>query len=123
MTYTSCCLIPLNKRPGVHPIRIEVVRRIIGKVVMRIVKHDLKHAVDHSAMCRSRCWLLFIHFFADEDTKAMILVDASNALNCLNRQVTLLNRGAICLALLNILVKTTSNAPNTCAKPSELVRE
>ena len=57
--------------------------------------------------------LLFMHwnsFFADEDTETMILVDASNALNYLNRQVTLLNCGAICPALSHILVNTTTHA-------------
>lgn len=34
---------------------------------------------------------LFMLIFADDDTEAMILVDASNAFNCLNKQVMLCN--------------------------------
>ena len=39
----------------------------------------------------------------------MILVDASNAFNCLNRQVKLLNRGTVCPALSHILINTYCN--------------
>ena len=48
-------------------------------------------------------------FFADEDTEAIILVDASNAFNCLNRQVTLLNCETICHDLSHILINTYRN--------------
>ena len=47
--------------------------------------------------------------FADEDTEAMILVDASNAFNCLNRQVTLSNCEMVCPALSHILINTYHN--------------
>ena len=113
LTYTSCRLIPLDKCPGVRPIGIgEVVRRIIGKAVMRIVKYDLQDAVGTIQLCAGQdagCEAA-VHamerVFADEDTEAMILVDASNAFNCLNRQATLLNCGAVCPALSHILINT-----------------
>ena len=116
VAYTSCRLIPLDKCPGIRPIGIgEVVRRIIGKAVMTIVKHDLQHAVGTTQLCAGQdagCEAA-VHameqIFVDEDTEAMILVDASNAFNCLNRQVTLLNCGAICPALSHILVNTYRN--------------
>ena len=81
--YTSCCLIPLDKCPGVHPIGIgEVVRRFIGKAVMRIVKRDLQNAVGSIQLCAGQeagCEAA-VHamkqVFEDEDTEAMILVDA-----------------------------------------------
>ncbi len=44
--------------------------------------------------------------YAEEDTEAMILVDATNASNCLNRQVTLLNCKAVCPAKSHILINT-----------------
>ena len=40
------------------------------------------------------------HIFAEDDIEAVILVDASNAFNTLNKQVTLLNCEAICPSLL-----------------------
>lgn len=49
--------------------------------------------------------------FADKDTEAMILLDASNAFNCLNRQVTLLDCGTVCPALSHILINTYCNNP------------
>ena len=47
--------------------------------------------------------------FADEDTEAMILVDASNVFNCFNRQVTLRNCEMVCRALSHILINTYHN--------------
>ena len=116
LAYTSCHLIPLNKCPGVRPIGIgEVVRRIIGKAVMRIVKHDLQNAVGSIQLCAGQdagCEAA-VHamkqVFDDEDTEAMILVDASNAFNCLNRHPTLLNCGSVCPALSHILINTYRN--------------
>ena len=116
LAYTSCRLIPLDKCPGVRPIGIgEVVRRIIGRAVMRITKYDLQNAVGTIQLCAGQdagCEAA-VHamerVFADEDTEAMILVDASNAFNCLNRQVTLRNCGMVCPALSHILINTYRN--------------
>ena len=84
--YTSCRLIPLDKCPGVRPIGVgEVVRRIIEKAVMKIVKYDLQEAVGATQLCAGQeagCEAA-VHameqIFADEDTEAIILVDATNA--------------------------------------------
>ena len=88
---------------------------LFGKVVMRIVKYDLQDSVGSIQLCASQdagCEAA-VHamdqVFADEDTEAMILVDASNTFNCLNRQVTLLNCETICHALLHILKNTYRN--------------
>ena len=42
----------------------------------------------------------------EEDTKAMILMDALNAFNCLNREVALHNSEVICPTLAPILINT-----------------
>jgi len=48
----SCCLIPLDKCPGVRPIGIgEVLRRIIGKCVMRTLKLYAKDCVGSIQEC------------------------------------------------------------------------
>ena len=90
-------------------------RRIIGKAVMRIVKYDLQDSVGSIQLCAGQdagCEAA-VHameqVFADEDTEAMILVDASNAFNRLKRQVTLLNCEKICPALSHILINTYRN--------------
>ena len=46
---------------------------------------------------------------AEDDTEAMILVDTTNAINRLNRQVTLVNCEVICPALSPILTNTYRN--------------
>ena len=103
MAYTACRLIPLDKCPGVRPIGIgEVARRIIGKAVMKTTKQDLQRAVGSLQLCPGQdagCKAdvhAMTRIFSEENTEAMIFVDASNAFNRLNRQVTLLNSEAIC---------------------------
>ena len=78
------------------------------------MKHDLQNAVGSIQLCAgldAGCKAA-VHamerVFADEATEAMILVDASNAFNCLNRQVTLLRCGIVCPALSHILINTYS---------------
>ena len=41
----ACRLIPLDKYPGVRPIGIKVLRRIIGKCVMKTLKVDVEESV------------------------------------------------------------------------------
>ena len=114
--YTSCRLIPLDKCPGVRPIGIgEVVRRIIGKSVMRTIKHNLQEAVGSLQLCAGQdagCEAAFHalkYIFTEDDTEAVILVDATNAFNRLNRQVTLLNCQAICPSMSPILTNIYRN--------------
>ena len=48
--------------------------------------------------------------FADEDTEGVLLVDASNAFNSLNRHVALLNMFQLCPPLATILTNTYRSA-------------
>jgi len=115
--YTACRLIPLDKCPGVRPIGIgEVARRIIGKAVMTTVKKDLQDAVGSLQLCAGQdagCEAA-VHatscMFEEDNTEAMLFVDASNAFNRLNRQVTLHNTQYICPAMGPILINTYRNA-------------
>ena len=79
------------------------VRRLWFSALL-IVKYDLlvQHAVGAIQLCAGQdagCEAA-VHamkqVFADENTEAIILIDA---FNCLNRQVTLLNCGTVCPAL------------------------
>ena len=116
MAYTSCRLVPLDKCPGVRPVGIgEVVRRIVGKAVMKVVKRDLQEAIGSVQLCAGQeagCEVA-VHamenLFTGDDMEAMILVDATNAFNRLNRQVTLLNCDKICPAMAHILINTYRN--------------
>ena len=73
---------------------------------MRTVKQDAVGAIPLCAGQDAGCEAAvnaMEHVFAEEDTEAMILVDATNAFNRLNRQVTRLNCGAVCPSLSHIL--------------------
>ena len=63
------------------------VSRIISKAVMRTFKHDLQEAVGSIQLCAGQdagCEASE-NIFGEEDTEAMILVDATNAFSQLNR--------------------------------------
>ena len=45
---TTCRLIPLNKNPGVRPIGVEVLRRIMGKAINWILKDNIQESAGHS---------------------------------------------------------------------------
>ena len=82
---------------------------------MRTVKCDLLEAGGSIQLCAgqdTRCQAAVRAMeciFAENNTEAMILVDATNVFNHLNRQVTLVNCGTICPAMSHILVNTYCN--------------
>ena len=86
----ACRLIALNKCPGVRPIGIgEVVRRIIAKAVLLIIKLDILEAAGSLQLCVGQdagCEAA-VHamrsIYSDPSTEGVLLVDASNAFNCL----------------------------------------
>jgi hypothetical protein len=110
---TACRLIPLNKCPGVRPIGVgEVLRRIIGKAVMRVVKRDVVEASGALQVCaglEGGCEAA-VHamrdIFLSDDNEGILLVDAANAFNNLNRRAALHNMRFICPALATILSNT-----------------
>ena len=114
--YTSCRLIPLNKNPGVRPVGVgEVVHRIVRKAIMKVTKRDLQESIGSIQLCGGQdagCEAAVHamgHLFTDSETEAMILVDATNAFNRLNRKVTLLNCSEICPAMKHVLINTYRN--------------
>lgn len=109
--FVSCRLIPLDKSPGVRPIGIcEVLRRIVGKAIMKVVKEDVLMASGPLQLCggHEAGSEAAVHamqaIFEDSDTDAVMLVDASNAFNNLNRQTALLNIQYICPAIAPVLI-------------------
>ena len=99
----ACRLIPLNKNPGVRPIGIgEVFKRIIAKCVMKFLKPDIPRSAGslqvcagHDAGCEAAIHAIK-DMFAEEDVDGVLLVDASNAFNSLNREVALRNMFVTC---------------------------
>ena len=104
--FNASLLIPLDKNPGVRPIGIgETIRRIIGKSVMTLLKGDVTQSAGALQVCAGQdggCEAA-IHAmkkaFESEDCEAVLLVDASNAFNNLNRKVSLENIKLTCLKL------------------------
>lgn len=96
-------LIPLNKCPGLRPIGIgETPRRIISKTIVTILKDDIRTSAGPLQLCcghEAGCEAI-VHcmhsLFEKEDTEAVLLVDADNAFNRLNRSLALVNIPVIC---------------------------
>ena len=103
--FLACRLIPLNKNPGLRPVGVgEVLKRIIEKVVVS-VSNDIISSVGslqvragHEAGCEAAIHAIHT-IFEDEKTKAVLLVNATNVFNSVNRQVCLHNVCIICILI------------------------
>ena len=109
----SCRLIALNKNSGVRPIGIcEVVRRIISKAILSITSGDIQDAAGSLQLCAGQISGMeaAVHamnmVFKDENCEAVLLVDASNAFNSLNRQLALRNIRVLCPSIATTLTNT-----------------
>ena len=108
--------------PPPPPIGIcETARRIIAKTVLTIVGEDILDAAGCSQLCAGQPsgTEAAVHAvrlaFQEDDAEAILLVDASNAFNALNRECVLHNIERVCPPLATILI-------NTYREPSELSR-
>ena len=106
----ACRLITINKQPGIRPIGIgEVVRRIISKAILLVVNDDVKEAAGSIQLCagqQSGCEAgvqIMRKCLNDQENDAILLVDASNAFNTLNRKAALINIHSICPSIAVIL--------------------
>ena len=94
-------------------------RRITVKAVLQIVKGDLQEATGTKQLCTGQIAgvetaIHSVHdLFQHKDTEAVLLIDASNAFNSLNRKVALYNVQFTCPELSAIL-------QNTYGAPSDL---
>lgn len=101
--FSACRLIALDKNLGVRPIGIcKVPRRIISKAVLSTTRQDLLEAAGSYQLCAGQIAgvELAIHVvrqcYEDHETEGILLVDASNAFNAINRQSALLNVRHLC---------------------------
>ena len=88
----------LDKNPGLPPTVVgKMLHRIAGKLVIIIMKGGVKKAVWNSQLCggqRTGCKaaVYSMHdIFATNETEAVLLNNAGNAFNSINRQVFLHN--------------------------------
>ena len=109
----ACRLIALDKSPGVRPIGIgETIRRIIGRSIATTISDDIQAAAGplqvcagHLSGCEAAVHAMRRVYEAPE-TEAMIVVDASNAFNALNREIALRNITNLCPTLSKVLINT-----------------
>ena len=116
--YTACRLIPLDKAPGekefqIRPIGVgEVLRRIVGKTIAWALSEDIQEAAGSLQVSTGLKGgsEAAIHAMKDlyerEYTDAVILVDAENAFNKLNRKVALHNIQYLCPNFATVLINT-----------------
>ena len=102
----ACRLIPLNKNPGIRPIGVgEVLRRIIGKSIATVVKEDVLESVGSLQVCTGQesgseaAVHAIRQVFSNEDAEAVLLIDATNAFNSVNRMAFIHNAKVICPSL------------------------
>ena len=120
-SFTACRLIPLSKDSGkgIRPIGIgEVLKRVIGKAVMSHLKRDVMGSAGTLQACsgqRAGCEAA-IHsmrkVYEDPATECVLLIDATNAFNSMNRAVALHNIEFVCPPLAMYLRNTYSEAVN-----------
>ncbi len=103
----------LNKCPGVRPIGIgDTSRRIIAKAILTITKGDIQEATGSIQLCAGQIsgTETAVHtaqaLYHQDETEAILLVDASNAFNSLNRLVALHNIRHLCPSLATVLINT-----------------
>ena len=96
-------LIPLDKNPGLRPIGVsEALRRIAGKVIVSHLKEDVIQSAGSLQVCAGQDAgsESLIHavrtIYEDQSAEVVLLVDASNAFNSINRNLFLHNVDVIC---------------------------
>ena len=106
----ACRLVALDKNPGIRPIGVcEVARRIISKAILFVIKSDIQEAAGSRQLCGGQIAGIeaAVHsvrnLFENDKTEAILLVDASNAFNSLNRSTALMNIRTVCPAFSTVL--------------------
>ena len=96
--FVASRLVPLDKKPGVRPIGIgEISRRIVSSATVSVLKPEMVRATAPLQTCAGLRGGIeaSIHamrqIFEDPETEAVLLIDASNAFNALNRKAALHN--------------------------------
>ena len=111
--YITSRLIPLHKNPGIRPIGIgESLRRLIGKTITKHFNSDIKEAAGPLLTCTGHGAgaEAAIHamkdIFSSEETDGVLLIDASNAFNRLNRTSALHNIQLLCPTIAKYVINT-----------------
>ena len=108
----------MDKNPGLCPTDIgEIFRQIADKVIVFHIRKDLISSVGslqvcagHEAGCESTMHAMH-KIYEEDELEAILLVDASNAFNSVNRKTFLHNIGIICPPLAKF-VRNCYNLPS-----------
>jgi len=102
--------IAIDKCPGLRPVGVgEIARRIIGKAIMSVSGEKVQEAVGALQLCGGQPAGIeaAIHamrdFLASDENDGILLIDADNAFNRVNRAAALWNVQYICPALKHVL--------------------
>ena len=91
--FLACRLIPLDKQSGVRPTGIgEILRRVIGKIE---ATGSIQLCAGQNASSEAAIHAVY-EMFNKESTEAVLMVDASNAFNAINREEFLHNTKILC---------------------------
>ena len=89
-----------------------MLRRIIGKTISRSINKNIKEAAGPLQTCAGHgagaeaAIHAMREIFHDEGTDGVLLIDASNAFNCLNRLVALHNIQVTCPIIATYIINT-----------------
>ena len=115
--FVACRMIPLNKNPGLRPIGVgEILRRISGKVVMSLSKNDVTQSAGSLQVCAGQkagveAAIHAMHdIYNSEEAEAVLLIDAENAFNLINRKVMIHNISILC-PIIATFVRNCYNVP------------
>ena len=110
---TACRLVALDKSPGVRPVVVgEVVQRIMSTSILSVIRLENRAVIGSSQMCvGQKCGIeaavrALSAIYDEELVNGVLLVDASNTFNCLNRKAALANINNPCPALGTLLTNT-----------------
>ena len=99
----------MDKKPRVRPIVTDdVPRRIIAKAILYIIGNDIQAAGALQTCVGQNVGTVHAmkNLFQKEDIEAVLLVDADNAFNRINRQAALHNINILCPSFSTILHNT-----------------
>ena len=101
--FLSCRLIPLDKNPRLRQVGVgEVLRRMFGKVIVSTLRDDIIISVRPFQVCAGQKsgFEAAVHakfkMYKKEHIEAVLLADAANAFNSVNRKVFLHNIDIVC---------------------------
>ena len=128
--FVACRLIAPDKCSGVRPIGVgEVLHWIICKATLNLVREDVQNAVGPLQLCvrHDSGWEAAVHamrtIYKEEESEAVLLVDASNAFNSLNRSNALHNIMSICPSLATIVINSYRQHPQLFIDKEKLLSQ